>query len=125
MTPTGRDYDPYEHAAMLGINVVHRRLRTANGLWVPEIRTVFLQHRMRSIHERSVLTHELGHVCMGHRESNPKYEMQADRWAAEHLIHPHELREAAAVTDDVGAWCHDLNVSADILERYLLDHRAS
>ncbi|QPZ40221.1 ImmA/IrrE family metallo-endopeptidase [Paramicrobacterium chengjingii] len=110
---------------MLGINIVYRKLRTANGLWVPDIRTIFLQRRMRAIHERSVLTHELGHVVLGHRESTPKSETQADRWAARRLIDPDEVIQAAQITQDIGAWCHELNVSADILERYLTDTRAA
>ena len=123
---TGRAYDPHEHADYLGINVVYRKLRTANGLWIPDIRTIFLQNRMRTIHERSVLTHELGHVCLGHRDSDPRSEMLADRWATRHLINPDELRAAALTSEDIGSWCHELNVSADILDRFLLDHpRAS
>jgi Zn-dependent peptidase ImmA (M78 family) len=124
-TMTGRDYDPYEHAGRLGIDVVYRALRTGNGLWVPQIRTIYLQTRLRAIHERSVLAHEVGHACMGHQESNPRHELQADRWAARHLIDPCELRAAAAASPDPGIWCHELNVSADILERYLWDHRAA
>lgn len=120
---TGRTYDPHEHAELLGINVVYRKLRTANGLWIPDIRTIFLQSRMRVIHERSVLTHELGHVCLGHRDTTPRNETLADRWAARHLIKLDELRRAARATDDIGAWCHELNVSADILDRFLLDIR--
>lgn len=122
-TRTGRSYDPYEHAANLGLNVVYRKLRAGNGLWIPEIRTIFLQRRLRAIHERSVLAHELGHVLLGHRESTPKNEIQADRWAARRLVDPQELRAAAATTHDIGQWCHELNVSADILERYLRDNR--
>ncbi|MFF1875970.1 ImmA/IrrE family metallo-endopeptidase [Kitasatospora herbaricolor] len=124
-TMTGRGYDPWEHAGRLGLNVVYRSLRTGNGLWVPQIRTIFLQTRLRAIHERSVLAHEVGHACMGHVESSPRYELQADRWAARHLIDPHELRAAAAASPDPGVWCHELNVSADILERYLRDTRAA
>jgi Zn-dependent peptidase ImmA (M78 family) len=119
----GRSYDPFAHAEQLGVQVVYRRLRTANGLWVPDIRTIFLQTRMRALHERSVLSHELGHVCLGHRESNPRNELLADRWAARHLIDTDELHAAAQSTEDIGAWCHELNVSADILERYLTDIR--
>lgn len=122
-TRTGRNYDPHDHAAALGINVTYRRLMTGNGLWVPEIRTIFLQRRMRTIHERSVLAHELGHALLGHRESTPKHELQADRWAARRLVDADELRSVAATTQDIGAWCHELNVSADILERYLRDNR--
>lgn len=123
---TGRRYDPHEHAHQLGINVVYRKLRTANGLWIPDIRTIFLQSRMRAIHERSVLAHEIGHVCLGHRDTTPRNEKLADRWAARHLIDVDELKRAAQSTEDLGSWCHELNVSADILDRFLQDRpRAS
>lgn len=125
MRTTGRDYDPHEHAEALGIQVVYRKLRTANGLWVPDHRVIFLQTRMRAIHERSVLSHELGHVCLGHRDATPRQEKQADRWAARKLIHPEELEQAAAGHPDPGVWCHDLNVSAHLLAQYMEDHRAS
>lgn len=121
----GRAYDPHEHAQSLGINVVYRRLRTANGLWVPDLRTIFLQNRMRAVHERSVLTHELGHVCLGHREETPRNEVAADRWAARRLVDLNELRDASRVTTDQGAWCHELNVSAHILDRFLRDNRVA
>lgn len=116
-------YDPFAHAHALGIQVVHRNLNSANGLWVPDMRVIFLQSRMRAIHERSVLAHELGHAVLGHRRSTPKQEVQADRWAVAKLIDPEQVRAVAAQTDDIGAWCHELNVSADILERYLFDVR--
>jgi len=46
MTKAGH-YDPWEHAERLGIHVVYGRLRTANGLWLPEHRTIVLKPRMR------------------------------------------------------------------------------
>ncbi|TFD16191.1 ImmA/IrrE family metallo-endopeptidase [Cryobacterium sp. TMT1-21] len=125
METTGRAYDPHEHAALLGINVVYRKLRTANGLWIPELQTIYLQSRMRTIHERSVLTHEIGHVILGHSNATPRQEVQADRWASRRLIDHSELERAAAVTDDPGIWCHELNVSAKLLSRYMKDSRAS
>jgi hypothetical protein len=116
------EYDPYTHADQLGIQIVYRRLVSANGLWVPDLRAIFLQPRMRVIHERSVLTHELGHVVLGHRTSSPRNELQADRWASRKLVKPGELRRAVAASADPGEWCLDLGVSADLLERYLLDN---
>lgn len=125
MQTIGRAYDPYEHARALGIKVVYRKLRTANGIWIPDLNTICLQTRMRSIHERSVLTHEIGHVWLGHTDATPRQEVQADRWASRKLIDFTELQLAAAVTDDPGLWCHELNVSAKLLRRYMCDSRAS
>jgi len=78
---------------------------------------------MSAIQDRSVLTHELAHVCLGHRDATPRQELQADRWAARKLVHPDELRQAARHNPDPGIWCHDLNVSASLLDRYIKDHR--
>lgn len=129
MTRTFREslYDPFEHAARLGIEVVRRRLddENENGLWVPDLHAIFLRPGMRSIHERSVLSHELGHACLGHRETTPRNELRANRWAARKLIIPELLTRAAAHSPDPGTWCHELNVSADILDRYLKDHHAA
>jgi len=116
-------YDPFAHAEALGLQVIYRNLTTANGLWLPDLRVIFLQKRMRAIHERSVLSHEIGHAVLGHRQSTPKHEVQADRWAVRKLIDPDLVRGVARTTDDIGAWCHELNVSADILDRYLQDRR--
>jgi Zn-dependent peptidase ImmA (M78 family) len=115
-------YDPYEHADRLNIEVVYGTLRTANGLWLPDRRTIILQPRMRRLLERSVLAHELGHVCLGHRESTPRNERQADRYAARHLIRPGDIARAAQQSPDPGAWCVELDVTPHILETYLRDN---
>ena len=122
MTKAGH-YDPWEHAERLGIHVVYGRLRTANGLWLPEHRTIVLKPRMRALVERTVLAHELGHVCLGHLDDRPKHELQADRFAARHLIHPDRLREVAACTPDPAQWALELQVTPRVLETYLRDNR--
>ncbi|GAA3730565.1 hypothetical protein GCM10022239_03920 [Leifsonia bigeumensis] len=124
-TNLAASYDPHEHADALGIRVEYQRLRTANGLWLPDYRTIILQPRMRRIIERSVLAHELGHVCLGHRESSPRNELRADRWAVRHLITPEALERVALFSGDPGEWCHELGVSADLIERAVLDRRAA
>jgi Zn-dependent peptidase ImmA (M78 family) len=119
------EYDPYEHAHRLGIQIGYQRLRTGNGLWVPDHRLIILQPRLRRIEERSVLTHEMAHVCLGHRDTTPRNELRADRWAVHKLIPPGALEEAALFSAEPGQWCHQLGVSADILDRALLDYRAA
>jgi Zn-dependent peptidase ImmA (M78 family) len=52
----------FEYAERLGVDVGFGRLRSSNGLWVPERRTIILKRGMRAMLERSVLAHELGHV---------------------------------------------------------------
>jgi Zn-dependent peptidase ImmA (M78 family) len=77
---------------------------------------------MRRLLERSVLAHELGHVCLGHRDSTPRNERQADRFAARHLIRPGDISRAAQQSPDPGAWCVELDVTPHILETYLRDN---
>lgn len=114
-----REYDPYEHAARLGINVVLGRLRSANGLWIPEEHTVILKQGMRRLLERSVLAHEIGHAVLGHPDDSPRNERQADRYAARQLINPERLTEVARYSPDPGQWCVDLQVTPHLLETFL------
>jgi Zn-dependent peptidase ImmA (M78 family) len=122
MTTLG-GYDPYAHAERLGIAVVEGRLRHANGLWVPEKRLIILKAGMRRLLERSVLAHELGHVCLGHQDDSPRNERQADRFAARHLITDDLLRQAVKQSPDPAQWCHELDVTPHILNTYLRDNR--
>jgi Zn-dependent peptidase ImmA (M78 family) len=79
-------YDPFEHADALGIKVLHRPIRTANGLWLPDHNTIVIKTGLRRILERSTLAHEIGHAELGHVDDCRKHERQADRYAAAHLI---------------------------------------
>ena len=117
-------YDPFEHAARLGLAVEYQSLRTARGLWLPDYRTIVLKSGMRRVDERSTLTHELAHVCLGHRDDTPKHELAADRWAVRKLITRPNLQEAALISDDPAMWCHELGVNADLLNRALSDYRS-
>ncbi len=111
-------YDPYEHADRLGLNVVTGRVRSANGLWVPQERTIILRRGMRRLLERSVLAHEIGHAVLGHADDRPRYEWQADVFAARRLIHPERLAEVARITPDQGQWCVELDVTPHLLTTY-------
>lgn len=98
--PRGRAYDPWEHADLLGVDVVVRPLRTSHGLWLPDYATVLVHSKLRPTHQRNVLAHELGHAAHAHPDDRPKHERQADKFAAFHLIDPHELA-------DLSRWCAD------------------
>lgn len=119
------DYDPWEHAARIGINIEHQSLRTANGLWLPEHRTIVLRSRMRRIQERSTLTHELAHVCLGHVDDSGRNEIRADRWAVRKLVAPGALEHVALLSVDPNDWCYALDVSPRILDRALADLRVA
>lgn len=96
----GRSYDPWAHAEQLGIDVIVRPLRTAHGLWLPDMNTIAIHSRIRAGAQRLVLAHELGHADLGHRDDRPKHEHQADVYAARNLICPDELQ-------DLYKWCPD------------------
>jgi hypothetical protein len=116
-------YDPFEHADALGLTIVYGRLRTGNGLWIPDHRTIILQPRMRVIHERSILAHEIGHADLGHRDGRPKHEVLADRYAADHLIDLQRYRELVAWMPDVACLSLELGVTTKLMQVYANTHR--
>jgi Zn-dependent peptidase ImmA (M78 family) len=116
-------YDPFEHADALGLTITYGRLRSGNGLWIPDYRTIILQPRMRFIQERSVLAHEIGHADLGHRDGRPKHETLADRYAAEHLIDLARYRELVRWTPDVARLSLELGVTTKLMQVYANVHR--
>lgn len=123
-TPRGRAYDPWEHADALGIEVVVRRLRTANGRWFPDYNTIVISDRLRSRDQRLVLSHEIGHGVLLHADESAKNEKQADQFAARNLICPEELA-------DLYEWCPDerriaaeLGVTTALFRAYVLSQAA-
>jgi len=116
-------YDPYEHAESLGIRVEHQSLRTHNGLWVPDKNSIILRSRMRAVHDRSVLAHELGHANFAHRDDRPKHEVQADRYAAENMIDHAEIIDLMKWNSDPVKIANELEVSGRLLRVYLNVHR--
>lgn len=117
------DYDPYQHAAELGIRVDHQSLRSANGLWVPDHNLILIRSGMRKVHDRSTLAHELAHALLGHRDDRPKHEVQADRLAADNLIDFDECRRAFRTEQDFYRAALELQVSTRLLRVYLNVHR--
>lgn len=116
-------YDPYKHAADLGIRVETQSLRSANGLWFPDRRLIIIRSGMRKVFERSALAHELGHVYFGHRDDRPKHERQADYYAANNLIDAGRFAEIADWASDEFKLAAELDVSLRILRAYLAQHR--
>lgn len=117
--PRGRDYDPWEHAEHLGIEIVVRRVRTAHGRWFPEHNAIIISNRLRVSQQRLVLAHELGHHAYCHPDDRPKYEKQADRFAAQNLICPDELADLYKWCPDEGRLIQELGVTRKILRAYL------
>lgn len=122
--PRGREYDPWHHAESIGVEVVVRRLRTANGRWFPEYNTIALSDRLRVRDQRLVLSHEIGHCELLHPDDRPKHEKQADQFAARNLICPDELA-------DLYGWCQDerrivaeLGVTTNLFRAFVLAQAA-
>lgn len=115
----GRDYDPFEHAAQLGISVLFRPIRTANELWLPDYNTLVIKSSMRSVHQRNAAAHGVAHAVMGHEDDRPKFEVQADRYAANRLIDPEEILELMKWTPDSARLATELGVTTRLLRVYL------
>jgi hypothetical protein len=107
------DYDPYAHAEQLGIHVIHRPIKTAHELWLPDHNTIVIRTGLRAIHDRCALAHGVAHAALGHRDDRPKHELAADRIAAMNLINPDELYRAAMWAPD----CHSLAAELGVTMR--------
>ncbi len=118
-TSTLLRFDPHAHAEQLQIRVAYRNLSAINGIWIPDIRTIFLSKTMNPIMERCCLTHELGHATLGHRTSTARNELQADRWAANQLIHATQVRALAKESPDPGCWATELRVTTHLMQVWL------
>ena len=115
-------YDPYAHAERLGIEVIHRPIRTANGMWIPDHNVIVIRSGMKAAYDRSTLAHELGHSSYGHRDDRPKHEVQADRFASENLIDSAEIIELMKWVPDSARLANELEVTTRLLRVYLNVH---
>lgn len=120
----GRAYDPWAHADQLGIEVVVRPLRSAHGLWLPERRAILIHNRLRAWHQRTILAHEVGHAALAHNDDRPKHEVQADRFAASHLICPDELADLYGWCSDESAIVKELGVTTRLFRAFVMSQAA-
>lgn len=118
-TTRGRAYDPWEHAHDLGVEVVVRPLRTAHGLWLPDHSAILIHSRLRPRQQRLILAHEIGHAALAHPDDRPKHEVQADRFAAAHLICPEELAELYGWCEDEQSIIRELGVTTRLFRAYM------
>jgi Zn-dependent peptidase ImmA (M78 family) len=116
-------YDPYAHAEQLGIEVTHERIRTANGMWLPDHNLIVIRSGLRAVHDRSALAHELGHAELGHRDDRPKHEVLADRYAAQQMIDLGECLEVMKWVPDAHKLALELGVSTRLMRVFLNVHR--
>lgn len=122
--PRGRAYDPWEHAEQLGIEVIVRRLRTANGRWFPEYGQILISDKLRVGQQRLVLSHEIGHGALMHPDDRPKYENQADQFAAQNLICPDELADLYGWATDEQKIIAELGVTTRLFRAFVLSQAA-
>lgn len=116
--PRGLRYNPYDHADALGITVIHRPIRTANGMWLHDHNLIVLKTGMRVLHDRTTLAHELAHATLGHRGSTPKNELAADRYAGELLVDPREVEQTISGVSDLPSLALELQVSERVLRAW-------
>ena len=115
-------YDPEAHLEKIGVDLVTYPLRSANGLYVDDLRTVLIRPRLKKIHRRCVLAHEAAHAEARHRNSGllvPKLEHYADLVAARRLIDPEHLSDLKRWTNDPAEVCLELQVTPHLLRAYL------
>lgn len=111
-------YDPKAHARELGLTVETFPVRTGNALTIPEQKLILIRPRLRVVHYRSVLAHEIVHFehldfgCSGFQEA------RADRIAASRLIQPDDLVRAARMYDHEVLIARELNVTTKILRAW-------
>lgn len=110
--------DPYEHAEQLGLTVIHRPIKTATGLWIPDFDLIVIRSGMRRVHDRSTLAHEIAHAILGHSDTNPKHEAQADRLAALNLIDPQVWEKAATCYEHIEQVAAECDVSTKLARAY-------
>jgi len=116
-------YDPFDHAEQMGVEVIFRKIRTANAIWYPDHRLIVVREGMKAVYTKSALAHEMGHVTFGHRDDRPKHEVQADRFACNMLIDPDEIVELMKWTPDSVRLAVELGVTTRLLRVYLNVHR--
>lgn len=122
-------YDPYDHAAQLGVDVQISsdhllEQHDADGLWFPRRHMILLRSGLSATSERCILAHEIAHCVMGHHDSRPKHEVLADRYAAEQLVdRPRLIRLMVERPGHYAVWSNELTVTTKIMRVYLNAHR--
>lgn len=118
-------YDPYAHAASLGVEVTWGRVAPGHDAEYDAARDLIILRRgLTARKERCVLAHEVVHAEHGDIPSpfgpiNLRQERRADQHSALRLINEGDFRRAIRLSQDPAEWCLELGVTADALETYL------
>lgn len=117
--PRGLNYDPYRHAELLGLQVIFKPISKDELVLPRRYATIVVCSELRQVHQRNALAHGIAHWDLAHPDDRPKFELQADRYAALYLIHPVELRDVLRWTDDRALIAQELQVTERLLRAYL------
>lgn len=114
------DYDPWRHAEMLNATVVSNPTLPGRMVAAYSARrhVIFLRPNVSHAVERCALAHEIVHFEHRDRGTTNSQEDRADRISTLRLIRPRRLREAARLSDDIGAMALDLGVTEKVMRLY-------
>ena len=90
------------------------------GAWQPHHNQISLRHGMTDTETKCTLAHEIGHMLHQHpAPATPRQEAQADRYAADLLIHPPEYAAAEALHGPHPQLiAHELGVTVHLLKTW-------
>ncbi|MFE7846563.1 ImmA/IrrE family metallo-endopeptidase [Microbacterium sp. NPDC057407] len=120
--PHARDYDPWEHAAMLGVPIVFRDDLPDPGMvacYSEEHAAIFVRPTLHRAVERCAIAHEIVHYEHGDVGTSILQERRADRIAARRLIRPRRLLALEALTEDPAVVAFELHVTERIMRAHI------
>lgn len=109
-------------AAAMNVQFVYsKRLDVSlNAAWHPATRVILIRHNLDPATRVCAIAHELGHAHYGHDCSTPRFEYQADRWAAGQLLNGRVTAELLReYRTRPGALAAELGVTPGLLNLWL------
>lgn len=116
--------NPFEICSSKGIEIYYVPLGSLNGFYTENfrIKTIYINEQLKDRQRKIVCSHELGHIMLRHKANKlflsnntffvtNRYEIQADKFAAELLISNELLEELKYYTIDQMALALDLPVA--------------
>ena len=113
---TLNDLLPLAHQYGVRVHVSH--LDNGVGAYDHYRREIHLAFGLSPVEQRCILAHELGHAYYGHESTSPRYERQADIFAAQLLIDATEYAAAEQQSPHVHDLADTLEVTPDVVTAY-------
>jgi len=111
------DLEDIAHA--LGVRVVSKIPSGQRwGSYCHRTRTIRLHPEIAALQRQYVLAHEIGHHYYGHTGCDPRWEWEADVYAATMLIRRDDWRRATQIHDRVEAVAMELSVLPKVVRIY-------